>query len=112
MEPGHRTLLSCASTAENVVTGRMMTYCRQPRLHHVYLHTKHNYNQTAVQKQGGEGGGGNAQLVAVDLEAIEGEEELDALAAEQGGHLALAAKVQHQQLEERVYDNRFIAVPH
>jgi hypothetical protein len=65
-----------------------------------------------LQKHGGEAGGGNAQLVAVDLEAIEGEEELDALAAEQSRHLALAAEVEHQQLEEGVYDHGFIAVPH
>ena len=35
--PGQSTLVICASTAAKVVMGRMMTYCRQPRLHQVYL---------------------------------------------------------------------------
>jgi hypothetical protein len=57
-----------------------------------------------------EGGGGGLQLVAVDLEAVQREQELDALAPEQSRNLALTAEIEDEKLEKGVYDNSFVAV--
>lgn len=53
----------------------------------------------------------DSQLVAVHLEAVQREKQLDAFAAEEGGDLALAAEVEHEKLEERVYHDGLVAIP-
>ncbi len=45
------------------------------------------------------------------LEAVQGEQQLDAFAAEEGGDLALAAEIEHEQLEEGVYHDGLVAIP-
>jgi hypothetical protein len=46
----------------------------------------------------------------VDLEAVQREQELDALAPEQSRNLALTAEIEDEKLEKGVYDNSFVAV--
>jgi hypothetical protein len=46
----------------------------------------------------------------VDLEAVQREQELDALAAKYGRYLAFTAEIKNKQLEKSVYDNGFVAV--
>jgi hypothetical protein len=46
----------------------------------------------------------------VHFEAVQRKQQLDTLAAEKTRHFAFAAEVEHEKLEECVYDNGLVAV--